>query len=150
MLSAIKDGSPFVTMGSPYREIDYERVWTNRLQQLTGKKTRKNAGRAGQVGSFAHTNCHTVHLWSPPAVIMWHQVHHVHTPWTTGSSPPQAPPYAYRHCDSIATVVQVAEAMLVNCPWKGCCSQHLIKHGYYAAVYVPQPGVSSQLLHPNA
>jgi spore maturation protein CgeB len=37
MLTAMDD-RPFVTMGSSYREIDYERVWSNHISKLAKKK----------------------------------------------------------------------------------------------------------------
>jgi hypothetical protein len=38
LMLAAMDGRPFVTMGSSYREIDYERVWSNHLSKLAKKK----------------------------------------------------------------------------------------------------------------
>jgi hypothetical protein len=45
MLAAL-DKNPFVVMGSPYRDIDYERVWNNELTKRAGGKTRQSTGQA--------------------------------------------------------------------------------------------------------
>jgi hypothetical protein len=48
MLAAL-DKNPFVVMGSPYRDIDYERVWNNELNKRAGRKARQSTGQAGVV-----------------------------------------------------------------------------------------------------
>lgn len=52
MLAAL-DKNPFVVMGSPYRDIDYERVWTNELNKRQGRKAPKSTGQ-GHSGSSCH------------------------------------------------------------------------------------------------
>lgn len=41
---AALEKNPFVVMGSPYRDIDCERVWRNELNRRLGSKARQNTG----------------------------------------------------------------------------------------------------------
>lgn len=46
MLAAL-DKNPLVVMGSPFRDIDYERVWNNELSKRAGRKARQSTGQEG-------------------------------------------------------------------------------------------------------
>jgi hypothetical protein len=51
MLAAM-DGRPFVTMGSEYREVDFERVWSSHISKLAKKKKGStNTGKRASEGA---------------------------------------------------------------------------------------------------
>jgi hypothetical protein len=82
LMLAAMDGRPFVTMGSAYREIDYERVWSNHLNKLAKKsKTSADTGNALRwwqpelPAPSVHGRCT---CWkerlTPAACVQWHAV----------------------------------------------------------------------------